>query len=49
VFYRGTSGEWSNITVSSSNDEITDHLYFYSEAELEGNYWHYVIDVPTPW
>lgn len=52
VFYEGTEKEYYKIKFGSSwkfNCDIT--CYFYSEDEptSEGNYWHYVNDVPVEW
>ena len=44
VYYNGTEGEWSEISIGSSNSSLTNATrYYYSETEPteEGNYWHY--------
>jgi hypothetical protein len=52
VYYRGTAEEWETLDISSDNTALTDAtLYFYSETapDTEGNFWHFVDGVPTPW
>ena len=52
VYYEGTEEEWSGISIRDGNGYLTDATrYYYSETEPveEGNYWHYVDGVPTPW
>ncbi len=56
IFYLGTIEEWKNITIEvnffNKNLPIANaKKYFYSEEEpvTEGNFWHYVDGVPTPW
>lgn len=52
VYYCGTYNEWNNIEISNDNVEIEEEIiYYYSETEPteEGNYWHYVDEVPTVW
>ena len=51
VYYEGTEEEWNNIRFSIDSDKTKSNLYFYSETEPteNGNYWHYVDDVPTAW
>ncbi len=51
VYYKGTVGDWSAITIGGSNTGLTNAtLYYYSETEpvlntdgtaYDGNYWHY--------
>ena len=52
VYYTGTAEEWSQIDIDFYNDKLTDAtIYYYSETQptAEGNYWHYVDGVATPW
>ena len=52
VYYTGTEGEWSEISIASNNEYLTGATrYYYSETEptTEGNFWRYVDGVPTPW
>ncbi|MBQ4072196.1 MAG: leucine-rich repeat domain-containing protein [Clostridia bacterium] len=53
VYYEGTEEEWSGISIDDyGNGYLTNATrYYYSETEPveEGNYWHYVDGVPTPW
>ena len=52
VYYKGTAAGWRNITIGNDNNNLTNATrYYYSEIEPtgEGNYWHYVDDVPTIW
>ena len=44
VYYNGTADGWANISIGSSNYELTSvTLYYYSESQptSSGNYWHY--------
>ncbi len=44
VYYKGTSSEWSDISIGSYNTSLTNAMrYYYSETEptTSGNYWHY--------
>ena len=52
VYYVGTAEEWSNITIGSSNSNLTNATrYYYSESSPteDGNWWHYVNGQPTSW
>jgi hypothetical protein len=52
VYYIGTAEEWSAISIGFDNGYFTSAtIYYYSESEPteEGNWWHYVNDVPTVW
>ena len=59
VYYKGTAGDWFNITIESDNSSLTDAMrYYYSETEptlnaggtaYDGNYWHYVGDKIVVW
>ena len=52
VYYGGTASEWDEITIDSSNSNLTSATrYYYSETAptVAGNYWHYVNGVPTKW
>ena len=52
VFYKGTEDQWSQISISFGNDQLSSATKYYL-SELEpanpGNYWHYVEGVPTIW
>ena len=44
VYYNGTAAEWNSISISYSNDLLTNATrYYYSETEPteEGNFWHW--------
>ena len=47
VYYKGTSSEWSSISIDSFNADLTNATrYYYIENEADvptdgGNYWHY--------
>ena len=53
VYYHGASEtEWNEINIDSYNSElISATRYYYSEEKptTEGNYWHYVNDIPSKW
>ena len=54
VFYEGGVEDWNSITLDTMwdpTDYIADIRYYYSEnaPTTEGNFWHYVDDVPTIW
>lgn len=59
IYYKGTQEEWSNISIGSFSfvlDNVTRYYYGETEPELnaegtayDGNYWHFVDDVPTIW
>lgn len=50
AFYAGTEEDWNKIKIQKYyNDNLLDNLYYYSETELSGNYWHYVDGVATAW
>ena len=55
VYYTGTAEDWSKISISSNNSDLTSAtIYYYIENASDlpsdnGNYWHYVDGVPTPW
>ncbi|MBQ7913831.1 MAG: leucine-rich repeat protein [Clostridia bacterium] len=59
VYYMGTAEEWSKITIDYYNEILSNiPLYYYSETAptlntegtaYDGNYWHYVDGVATPW
>ena len=50
VYYKGSVEEWNKIP-STSQIFYYATIYYYSETEptTEGNYWHYVDGVATPW
>ena len=52
VYYQGTAEEWTNISIVSSNTNLTNATrYYYSETQptTAGNYWHYVDGKVTVW
>ncbi len=55
VYYTGTAENWSKISIGSNNSDLTSAtIYYYIENVNDlpadnGNYWHYVDGVPTPW
>ena len=60
IYYTGTEAEWRKIQIHGCNynegwgdNEVLKYAprYYYSEEEPteEGNFWHYVDGVPTPW
>ena len=53
IYYNGTIDDWNKITVDYSyNGNVNANTrYFYSEEAptTEGNFWHYVDGIPTPW
>ena len=52
VYYTGTATEWGKINIDNFNSALTNAtIYYYSETQptAEGNYWHYVNGVATPW
>ena len=52
VYYVGTIEQWNTIDIGYLNSRLTSSTkYFYSETEptIDGNYWHYVDDIPTKW
>lgn len=52
VFYRGTSADWAEVKVLYPELTLLNRtIYFYSETqpEADGNYWHFVQDVPQVW
>lgn len=58
VLYKGTTEQWSKISIGSDNGHLTSaDRYYYSESEpalnsdgtaYDGNYWHYDTDGVTP-
>ena len=52
VFYSGTTAEWSEVSISLNNSDLTSAtIYYYSESKPTeaGNFWHYVDGVPNVW
>ena len=52
VYYYGTAEDWEKILIYRPNDSLLDATrYYYSATQPtgNGNYWHYVDDVPTAW
>ncbi|MDE7100788.1 MAG: leucine-rich repeat domain-containing protein, partial [Anaeroplasmataceae bacterium] len=53
IYYLGTEEDWNEILILNDNYafETKASRYYYSEEEptSDGNYWHYVDDVPTLW
>ena len=52
VYYGGTAEEWNTIAIGKYNGNLTDATRYYYSATApleEGNFWHYIEDVPTVW
>ena len=52
IFYDGTSEQWNSVEIGTENDILDVAIvYYYSDTppEDDGNYWHYVDGIPTPW
>lgn len=50
VYYSGSKDDFSKVKVENyNNDELFSNVYYYSETEISGNYWHYVEGNPTKW
>ena len=56
VFYMGSVAQWVELEEATNGFYMNEPLaicplYFYSETAPteEGNYWHYVDGIPTPW
>ncbi len=50
VYYSGSSDDWNSVKAEKGdNDELFNNLYYYSETQILGNYWHYVDGKPTKW
>lgn len=60
VYYMGTEADWKSMKIVGSNsgfgfggnkELLKMARYYYSETEPteEGNFWHFVDGVPTPW
>ena len=52
VYYTGTAEDWDKILIENYNAELVEATrYYYSETEPadDGNFWHYVEDVPAKW
>jgi hypothetical protein len=52
VYYKGDELEWSAVSISEESSKLKHSIvYFYSENQptKQGNYWHYVDDIPTAW
>lgn len=58
IYYKGTAEDWARINIDYGVTFAGAKRYYYSETEPElnaegtaynGNYWHYVDDVPTVW
>lgn len=48
ICYKGTAEEWADVTIGISNNYITSgKIFYYSETEQNGNYWHYVDGEPV--
>lgn len=50
VFYYGSESEWNSIDRGSDNNMLGgtgSTVYFYSETEAEGSFWHMVCGVPV--
>ena len=52
VYYYGTAEDWNEISIGGFNYAfLAATRYYYSATQPtgDGNYWHYVDDVPTAW
>ena len=52
VYYGGSAEEWNTIAIGKYNGNLTDATRYYYSATApleEGNFWHYIEDVPTVW
>ena len=53
IYYLGTEKEWNRLQFRLGDNEIVNKniVYYHSETQptVEGNFWHYVDGVPTPW
>ncbi|MCM1557155.1 MAG: leucine-rich repeat domain-containing protein [Anaeroplasma bactoclasticum] len=52
IYFKGTEEEWQQISIGNQNtnlDSITKYFYQETEPTQEGNYWHYVDNIPTKW
>lgn len=52
VYYGGSVEEWNTIAIGKYNGNLTDATRYYYSATApleEGNFWHYIEDVPTVW
>ena len=51
IYYHGTIEEWGNVSIQDTTLIKIDCIYLYSETEPteDGNYWHYVDEVPVVW
>ena len=54
VYYKGTREDWKQIQGKNEVSRYSLSLYYYVENESDlpadnGDYWHYVDGVPTPW
>lgn len=52
VYYGGTAEDWNKIAIGEYNGNLTDATRYYYSATApleEGNFWHYIEDVPTVW
>lgn len=49
IYFKGDESAWNSLVYGTDNADLP--VYFYSEESpaREGNYWHYVNDVPTVW
>ena len=52
VYYGGSAEDWNKIAIGEYNGNLTDATRYYYSATApleEGNFWHYIEDVPTVW
>ena len=52
IFYNGDEDSWGQIEIGYENEGLqSSTIYFYSEGQptLDGDFWHYVDEVPTAW
>ncbi|MDE7213299.1 MAG: leucine-rich repeat domain-containing protein, partial [Anaeroplasmataceae bacterium] len=52
IYFKGTEEEWKKISIDSTNaklDSVTKYFYSETAPTEQGNYWHYVDEIPTKW
>ena len=52
IYYGGSADNWDQVLIKDLNNiDYTTTIYYYSESQptTEGNWWHYVNNVPTAW
>ena len=51
IYFRGTATEWKKVSDASYFNQLNITVYLYSQTTptTDGQYWHYVDNVPTAW